>query len=35
MTATRASASNITGGKITNDDAILKGAKLPTNLQVI
>ena len=35
MTATRASASNITGGKITSDDAILKGAKLPTNLQVI
>ena len=35
MTATRASASNITGGKITSDDAILKRAKLPTNLQVI
>ena len=35
MTATRASANNITGEKITSDDAILKRAKLPTNLQVI
>jgi len=35
MTSTRTSAYNISGGKITSDDAILKGAKLPTNKQVI
>ena len=35
MISPRSSADEISGGKITPDDAILKGAKLPTNKQVI
>ena len=37
MTSTRSTAifDNILGGKITVDDEVLKGSKLPTNKQVI